>query len=155
MKKIIFMLAFMLSSISIFAQQWTQKEFKADELKGTDGYMAYTYKDENGNSFIYWSNTEKKLRLINKVGIFDSDSYGNVLAKLGFYDESGNLVKKKDFGISTISNSYSMAENKYSKESAMILKYLKEQKGYIRILAPMFQSVSPWEIKVPCLNNEK
>lgn len=155
MKKVVLFFAFILFSTGIMAQQWTQKEFKADELKGTEGYIAYTFDDEKGNSFIYWSNTEKKLRLFNKIGIFNSNSDDRVLAKVGFYDENGNLVKKKDFGVRTINDTYNMAENIYSKEGAMILKYLKEQKGYIRILVPMFQSVSPWEIKVPCLNNEK
>ena len=73
MKKVIFVCMMLLASVQLFAQSWKTTEFKADELKGTQAYTAYIYNDEKGNSFIYWSNTEKRIRIINKNGIFNAD----------------------------------------------------------------------------------
>lgn len=33
-----------------------------------------------------------------------------------------------------------------------VVKYLKEGRGYIRILAKQFERVSLWEMKIPCMD---
>lgn len=155
MKKAFIICMMMLSSAQLFAQSWSKTEFKADELKGMEAYIAYTYKDEKGNSFIYWSNTDKRLRVIDKKELFNSNANNEIWLTIGFYDKSDKLVKKKEMIFYTINDTYNTAENRYKKEAAMILKYLKEEKGYIRFLANQFQTTAVWDMKVPCLNNEE
>ena len=153
MKKVIFTCMMLIVSAQLFAQSWNTTEFKADELKGIEAYTAYTYNDEKGNSFIYWSNTEKKIRIIDKQHLFNSSINNEVFITVGFYDDKGNLVKKKkDMYFSTINDTYNMAENRYGKEAAMILRYLKEEKGYIRFITTQFKTSASFDLKVPCLN---
>ncbi len=155
MKKVIIICMLIIASVHTFAQSWKTTEFKADELKGTEAYTAFTYNDESGNSFVFWSNTDKAIRIINEEKLFDSNMNGEIWVKVGFYDDTDKLTQKKDMVFKMINGTYSIAETRYKKEAAIILKYLKEEKGYIRFIAPQYQTVATWEIKVPCLNNNK
>lgn len=154
MKKAIFVCMMLLASVQLFAQSWKTTEFKADELKGTQAYTAYTYNDEKGNSFIYWSNTEKRIRIIDKNGIFNADYNCFFWATIGYYNQEGKLILKKQIGFNTINDGYIIAEHS-SKEGRNIINYIRKEKGYIRILAPEYKSINDWEIKIPCINNDK
>lgn len=150
MKKILFLMVQLFVVTNIMAQVgWSQMVHEGDELQKTKTYLSYRYEDEVGNSFIYWSNS-KDFRIISNDGLFDSDVHKTLKVQIGYYDEDGNLVKKEKKTLYILRGDYQKAETGVLSKGTKLLQYLETQAGYVRILAPKYESVSPWEIKVPC-----
>ncbi len=155
MKKTLLALMFAFMPAFIFAQKnWQVTIHPADELQKTKEYTSYMYIDENGNNFVFWSNS-KNVRIVNNEGIFDVDANNFIKATIGYYDINSKLIKKESKKFHTENDSYTIAEIPFWNGAKNLIKYLQENDGYVRILAPQYQKVSPWEIIVPCLNKEK
>lgn len=155
MKKILLTAVFILSSISLFAQKgWQVTIHPVDELQKTKEYTSYMYTDENGNNFVCWSNDKYNFRIINAEGIFDTDNNGHIRVQIGYYDMNNKLIKKEKKSLALVKNDYQKAETFNLFGGGKFLEYVKNEQGYVRILAPQYQKVSPWEIVVPCISNE-
>ncbi len=153
MKKLfLFIMCSFVFSIANAQNGWTSTLHEADALKKTKEYTSYCYKDDQGNSFIYWSNSNN-FRLINAEGVFDVDINEHVKVIVGYYDLNDNLIKQENKRLSVEADDYTMVDS-YTSGKKMI-EYLNNEKGYLRILCPTYQRVSPVEIKVPCKNNEQ
>jgi hypothetical protein len=73
---------------------------------------------------------------------------------VGIYDTQEHLIEKIESKIE-VADDIKMASKPWAtKKAKKILAYLKEQQGYIRILAPLYSNNLPFEIKVPCLKNQ-
>lgn len=153
MRNLILFLIMMISLPAIAQERWDTIHHEADEMLKQKEYTSYVYEDEDGNQFIFWSNDKNNFRLINRNGLFDADNVLQFRAIVGYYDENGKFIKKEKKGLAIVKDDFHKADTFSFNDR--ILKFLKEQKGYIRILAPEYQSVSPWEIIVPCMKGLK
>ena len=160
-KSILFVTMCLFCQIQILAQKWSIDEHEADELRGSESYTSYCYDDENENSFVFWSNSDKNFRIITNSGVFDykSSFAGKIHTRLmnvvvGIYDTQDKLIEKYETKIE-VADDIKMASKPWAtKKAKKILEYIKEQQGYIRILASIYGSNLPFEIKVPCLKNQ-
>lgn len=159
--KLILFLA-LLFSINISAQEqtgWEIDHHEGDELRKIEAYDSYMYTDENDNSFVYWSNSKDNFRIILSGGIFDFETsvygrnvYRRVNVTIGYYDENGNLVDKGKTGMDVRDGQERQASHPYLKTGKKVIKYLEQNKGYVRIVAPVYGSNVSFDIKVPCRN---
>ena len=141
---------------------WVSHVFEADELIGNEEYTSLMYSNECG-SIIVWNNENKKFRIISNDGVFDSKvtqwnfGYKSLFtAKVGYYDINGKLLSKTTclFEIgANHSQGNSMRNNWGVNEAKTIIPYLREKKGFVRIVAPLSGTNSRFDIKVPCMNN--
>lgn len=141
------------------AQKWEINNHEGDELRGTKSYMSYSYTDERGNSFIFWSNSNS-FRITTENGVFDytisrlgNIDYRKLKITVGYYDNNETLVNKKDIEL-LVEDNAQFASKPLSGQKKLI-KYIKEEKGYVRILAPLYAKNIPYELKIPCLNNQE
>lgn len=164
MKKTINILIAILSMMEIANAQsgWSSTEFEADELKGQPAYTALSYTDNQGNRLTMWSNEDNYFRITSCSHIFNytvSGSLKEVGATVGFYDTSDNLIEKNqmtfwpnDDNPRIAHNSIFLSRNK--KKGKKVIQYLRNEEGYIRIIAPLYRSISGFDLKVPCLKSE-
>ncbi len=134
-------------SINTMAQKWFVNEHEADALKKKEAYSSYRYEDENGNNFVYWSYSLKSgdYRITTSSDIFDYNQNRFMDITIGLYDIQGNLVDKiKDKA--KVEDGANFAKSCKKK----IIKYLNEQEGYIRIIAPLYGTTADYDIKVVC-----
>lgn len=151
MKKFLFIGAMLFFTMQTFAQEWSSTLHKADELRGTKEYVSFMYEDKEKNTFIFWSHYKNDFRIICNEGIFDYDKNNSFVATFGYYDENGQLKKKQKITMFLESGNPKTASPGMFKKGEVV-KYLKEGRGYIRILAKQFERVSLWEMKIPCMD---
>lgn len=164
MKKILFIIVCLMAMVvSVNAQNgWISTSFEADDLTEQEAYTSLIYTTDNG-SVVLWDNNDKYFRLISYIGSFDtkvtqwSFRYIDIFkAIVGYYDTNDNCIKKSkcqfESGVNH-SEAKNMKDTMAHNEGKNIIKFLKEEKGYIRIVAPLFNSHENFDIKVPCLNN--
>lgn len=161
MKTKVFILLALLFSINISAQEqkgWEVSHYEGDELRKVEAYDSYMYTDENGNSFVFWSNSKDNFRIISNSGIFDFETsvYGNKVYRrvknvtIGYYDDNDKLIDKGKTGMDVADGQEGQAESPYLKTGKKVIKYLEQNSGYVRIVAPIYGSNVPFDIKVPC-----
>lgn len=164
MKRILIVLFALLCSSNITKAQsgWHTTNFDADELKGQEAYAAYVYKDEDGNSLTMWSNEDDYFRITSSSHIFNYVLTNNALkivhVTVGFYDKDNNLIEKitmtfwpNDDNPAKAISSYLMPKDK--KKGRKVMQYLKNEEGYIRLLAPLYRSNSDFDLRVPCVKS--
>ena len=160
-----FLFLFVIVAFCNFAKAqsgWSTTEFGADELKGQAAYTAQFYIDNNGNRFTMWSNEVDYFRITSASHIFNyrvSGSLKEVDVTVGFYDVNDHLIEKvqmtfwpNDDNPRIAHNSVFLSKNK--KKGMKVIQYLQNEKGYIRIIAPLYHSISGFDLKVPCLKSE-
>lgn len=153
-KYLLFMLAF-LNVTFAYSQKWSSSHYEADPMKKIEAYDSYHFTDENGNMFIFWSNSPKNFRIISNESIFNY-KYKSfwVEIEIGFYDVNGKFVEKIKTNGAADENEPSRLENmSFTKGAKKIISYLKEQKGSVRFLAPLYGRASGMDFTVPCMNN--
>ena len=134
---------------------WSSNGHKGDELKGTEAYFSYTYEDAEGNNFIYWSNSDYNFRIISHSHIFDYNIYDQIGITIGFYSADDKLIEKKtNMRLYVSSKEAHFASLPAKKIGRKVLQYLNENKGYIRIIAPLYGTIANFDIKIPCINKE-
>lgn len=79
---------------SVYAQ-WSTTHHEADQMKKMEAYDSYSYTNEVGDKFIFWSNSPKNFRIISSESIFNYNGNARwVNLEIGFYDENGNFIDK-------------------------------------------------------------
>lgn len=156
MRKYILSTILLISALTAKAQSWTSKHHDADQMKKTEAYDSYSYTDKNGNMFVLWSNSTKNFRIISNESIFNYNGDGYwVKLEIGFYDTKGNLLEKIRTNGKADKDEPSRLENmSFTKGAKKIISYIKEQKGSVRFLAPLYGRSSGMDFSVPCMNNE-
>ena len=167
MKNFLFALLTLCFSITINAQTWKVDTIEADELLGTKACIAYCFQDvENGKEFIIYDDNNEDFNLCVASGVFDFDGDGASGGKIvrglvGIYDENGKLIKKYDkycfesigsFYDKVHSNKYSNMGGNNKKNAKNIIEHLKNGKGSVRFVIPLYQSFQ-FDFTVHCMNN--
>ncbi|MCR4836019.1 MAG: hypothetical protein K5899_06500 [Bacteroidaceae bacterium] len=140
---------------NIMAQKWIVKEHEADALKKQKAYTSYKFEDANENAFVYWTWSLKDgdFRIVNSSQqIFDYNDKRIMEITIGFYDNQDNLLEKtktrmkveEDPQFASVLN---VLSNKTCKK---VIKFLNEQEGYVRIIAPLYLTATDFDIKVLC-----
>ena len=133
---------------------WNTEEYHADELKGTKGYTAYIYTDSKGDYFVLWSHKDDEFRITSNSYIFDYyGSSRSFKVIIGLYDENDNLVKKIECNAFTDDENSHMAYV-HRRNAKQTINHIRENKGYVRIIAPLYSTLSDYDLKVPCFNSE-
>lgn len=166
MKKMLWLIVCLMTMVvSANAQSgWTRTQLSGDELLNTEACTAFIYSDTNG-SVVLWDNNDKYFRIISANGTFNSklDRNGRSLeykslfhAIIGYYDINNNLIDKR-FCCFEVVNSHSQAHSiRYGMkryEGKYIMSYLRNKKGYVRIVTALSGTNTKFDIKVPCMNN--
>ncbi len=164
MKKLIILLTMLTTTVFSFAQAgWKTEVHHADELKGTEEYTSYLYIDDKGDCIVLWSNDETNFRIVSNSHIFNYKTGGPGGSKwfsttIGLYDEEGKLVDKTELdfyieeGNSRIATSDAVLR-KEIREAQKIINYIRDRKGCIRIIAPLYGTISEFDILVPCIQS--
>jgi hypothetical protein len=142
---------------------WSIISHDADELTEQEAYNSIVYTTDAG-SVVLWNNDNKRFRIISN-DIFDSKvdrngwslDYKNLfVAIIGYYDINNKLIEKKKCGFEIGANSHQAHSIKYGmhrQEGKYVISYLRNKKGYVRIIASLYGSNGKFDIKVPCMNN--
>ncbi len=148
-------------AINLPAQRWERFVTEADELTGETEYESDIFTDENGNVFVMWSNESENFRVISATSIFNYfGDIRSVMATIGYYDSNNKLIEKNDIQLLVSEGQGNQAEPNMipmirplpnKKRVKMLLEYVREGQGYIRILVPLYGTNSKFDIKVPCL----
>lgn len=167
MKKVLLLFAF-IACINANAQQWEKTVEKGDELLGTVERIKYKYVDSvNVQAFAFYSDGDYwKIGIGGRV--FQPDKRGVVIKKtqnsatyatIGFYDNNNILISKWDNCLLQLVQGFQVAltaENiwgKTTKGAREVVPYLRNEKGYVRIVVPVVRG-KIFDITIPCLNNE-
>ena len=126
-------------------------------------FVPFNYESESGDNFIYWSNSDKDFRIINNsiAAPFDFRAISvpftveltNVLkhVKVGFYDENGKLKESAETEMIVPKGKGTYASVPGKKVAKKVIKFLESGgSGYVRIVAPLYGSTVPFDIKIPC-----
>ena len=172
MKKwIMALVCLMTMVISANAQNgWETSQNSADELLGKSSNTSFCYTDGENGQLMFYSDDDKHLYIVSpKPHFFDANDVVKTLknpsgkqcfyAIVGFYDIDNNLIKKgkycfvrseREFSYARSESGNSLNPKNIGKDA---IKFLKKEKGYIRIVTPLYMEASPFDIKVPCMNN--
>ena len=156
MKKVLWLIVCLMTMVvSANAQNgWDKAVFDADELKGTESYTSYYYEDVNG-MVVFFSN-EPCYKLVTQNGIFDYGVLGDddVIVTIGFYDIDNKLIKKEQsaFYVSSKDKGSCFLSPALKERGIFFKKYIKEEKGFIRIIAPRYNRTD-LDMKIACMNN--
>lgn len=168
MKKFIFSFLALFTCMTVNAQSWKEETIEGDELLGTKTQAAYVFQDgENGKTFIMFENETEDFNLCVSSAVFDFNGGGASGGKIvrglvGLYDENGKLIKKYDkycfesigsFYDKVHSNKYTNMGGNNKKNAKNIIEYLKNAKGSVRFVIPLYQSFQ-FDFTVPCMKNE-
>jgi hypothetical protein len=145
------------------AQKWEHFVTEADELTGETSYESDMYTDEMGNVFVMWSHESENFRVISGTSIFNYiGDIRSVMATIGYYDLNNKLVEKNDIQLLVSEGQGNQAEPNMvpmirplpnKKRVRMLLDYVQNKQGYVRILVPLYGTNGKFDIKVPCLKN--
>lgn len=134
------MLFLLLNIMVSYAQDWVVNHHDADPMKKTEAYDSFSFTDNAGYTFVFWSNSSKNFRIISPDGIFNYN--GNaywVEIEIGFYDAFGNFVEKINTNVKADKEEPSRLENmSFTKGAKKIISYIKDGKGSVRFLAPIY-----------------
>ncbi len=167
MKKVLLLFSF-IACINANAQQWEKTVEKGDELLGTVERIKYKYVDSvNVQAFAFYSDGDYwKIGIGGRVfqpekrGVVIKKTYNNATyATIGFYDNNNKLISKWDNCLLQLIQGFQVAltaENiwgKTTKGAREVVPYLRNEKGYVRIVVPVVRG-KIFDITIPCLNNE-
>ncbi|MDY6327443.1 MAG: hypothetical protein SPL47_09050 [Bacteroidales bacterium] len=147
------------------AQKWEHFVTEADELIGETGHESDMYTDETGNVFVMWSDESENFRVISGTSIFNFvGDIRSVMATIGYYDMNNKLIEKNDIQLLVSEGQANQAEPNMipmirpfpnKKRVKMLLDYVQNKQGYVRIIAPLYGTNAKFDIKIPCLKNPK
>lgn len=163
MFKRIISVAFILCAFAfnLQAQNWEHFVTEADELLDLASHESWIYSDEQGNSFVIWSDEEENFRIVSNNGNFDRT--GKLAdAIIGYYDMENKLIEKTKIGLlisegqgnQAHPNMVPMARPVYNKKRVeKLMQTIKHEQGFVRIIVPLYGTNELFDIKIPCLNN--
>lgn len=164
MRKLLWLIVCLMTMVvSVNAQnEWVVSEHEADELLETEAYKSVVY-TSNDCGIVLWDNESAKFRILSDKGTFDTEvvkwafKYRSVFtAIVGYYDINGKLLSKKKCQFEIGSNhrqAHSMKDTWGHNEGKNVISFLRNEKGYVRLIAPLSGTNSKFDIKVPCMNN--
>ena len=143
--------------LSVNAQNgWETRKSDGDELKGSSPSVEHLYKCDEGE-ICFFDGSESIFMVVTYNGFFYFAFYYYVNgAKIWVYDIHNNLNSK--IKTPTQRTFLVVEENKdvmgcIKKDvGEKIVSFLKNQKGFVRIIAERY-SRSDFDIKIPCMNN--
>ena len=145
------------------SQYWDHLITEADELTGEKGYESDIYTDENENVFVMWSDEDINFRIISGTSIFNYiGDIRSVMATVGYYDLNNKLIEKNEIQLLVSEGQANQAEPNMvpmirpipnKKRVPQLLKFVRNNQGYVRILVPLYGTNARFDIKIPCLNN--
>lgn len=140
MKKFFVCIVFFMNIATSYAQEWESKHHEADPMKKTEAYDSFSFTDSAGYTFVFWSNNAKNFRIISPEDIFNYSGDARwVELEIGFYDTSGNFVEKiKTNGKAAGDDPTILSNMSFTKGAKKIISYIKDGKGSIRFLAPLY-----------------
>lgn len=155
MKKYLLFLLTFFCITSAYSQSWSSTHHDEDPMKKMESYDSFSFTDSDGNMFIFWSNSPKNFRIISNESIFNySGKTRWVKLEIGFYDENGTFIEKIETNGRADDDEPSRLENmSFTKGAKKIISYIKEQKGSVRFLAPLYGRSSGMDFTVPCMRN--
>ena len=152
-------------AFNVQAQKWEHFVTEADELIGEAGHESDMYTDETGNVFVMWSDESENFRVISGTSIFNFvGDIRSVMATIGYYDMNNKLIEKNDIQLLVSEGQANQAEPNMipmirpfpnKKRVKMLLDYVQNKQGYVRIIAPLYGTNAKFDIKIPCLKNPK
>lgn len=156
MKKFLLLFYMLFCFIFAYSQTWSTTHHDEDAMKKMEAYDSYSYTDTEGNVFVFWSNSPKNFRIISNESVFNySDTAYWVELEIGFYDINGNFIKKIKTNGRADEEEPSRLENmSFTKGAKKVISFIKEQKGSVRFLAPLYGISSGLDFTVPCMKNE-
>lgn len=133
---------------------WTTEVYNADELKGTKEYTAYIFTDSKGDYFVLWSHKGDEFRIVSNSHIFDYyGSNKSFQVIIGLYDENDNIIQKIECRAFADNENSHMAYV-HRRNAKKTINYIQENIGYVRIIAPLYGSLSDFDLRVPCFKSE-
>jgi len=170
MKRIVSVTIALMMAIAMSAQvegKWLKQESEADELKGLTGNTYYTYTAPGVGGFMFYGFDTYQFCLLSDGVQFNietgynqfSGSYAGVSVLVGIYDGDGNLTEKFSMWLDRVDNMGNYAvktrnaggmSNPVGQKGKVkkILKALRSDSGYVRIVAERFQRTD-FDIKIP------
>ena len=157
MKKYLLSLVMLMITFTVSAQgAWTTSKEEADELKGTKGGTVCIFSETGVGSFVVWDWNEPQIRLVSDSGIFNINNGGWLEILVGFYDDNGKMADKMNLWLCKEDGSgysYARTVNKgiippgQKKKVNKIFKALSDGTGYVRILAPRYNTTD-FDLKI-------
>lgn len=162
MKKVLFFLMmFLCASISKAQGVWEKRTVEGDELKGTKSHDVYIFTDENVGSFVFFGPDTYMFRLTSDKEQFDINSgyssytgpYAFVTTLVGIYDDNGSLLEKFEMNLDredNKANHFLVATTSrigHKKKMKKMFEAILSSKGYIRIVAPRYNSTD-FDLKI-------
>ena len=157
MKKTLLSLVMFMITFTASAQgAWTTSKEEADELKGIKGGTVCIFSETGVGSFVVWDWNEPQIRLVSDSGIFNINNGGWLEILVGFYDDNGKMKDKMNLWLCKEDGSgygYARTVNKglippgQKKKVNKIFKALLDGTGYVRILAPRYNTID-FDLKI-------
>lgn len=154
--KVIVAIIIMTFALQTKGQQWQFLTLPSDELLDQEAMDAAIYDTDDYTCVI--SFTHNCIMVTSKNGIFDYHKR-EYYVHVGLYDKEGNLVEKHkqfcygnwpvDYSIFKFTNPDSFFGRNRPKVVDLVIGWLSEADGYVRIVAPRFQKTN-LEIILPC-----
>ena len=137
--------------VNVNAQnEWVSNYHEGDELKGIEEYYSNYYRNENGEYFVCWDNSDEvKIGIRNdifdcRLSTYDYRTY-TVYVIVGFYKD-GKLIKKETTHFDVPHDNFTIAFSS-RKIGKKIIKHLKET-GDVRIITHRYGN-SDFDILLP------
>ena len=164
MRKLLLGLILVLS-VPMAAQNWTKFEVKGDELKGTKDHITYQY-NEDTMYFQFDEENDKQFIVKTEKAAFHYliDELGNRinLAIVGLYDTNDKLIERIEITFEATEFLNIAKPCRYTikggltnnlKRCKKVLNFIKNQKGYVRIILPLYDDTTDFDLKIPTLQN--
>ena len=161
MKKVLWLIVCLMTMVvSVNAQNgWETLKSGGDELKGSSPSVEHLYKCDEGE-ICFFDGSESIFMVVTYNGFFDYDVDNYVKgAIIGLYDINDNLIEKiktptqRTFWVGWVGEENKDMMGCIKKDvGEKIVSFLKNQKGFVRIIAERY-SRSDFDIKIPCMNN--
>jgi len=158
MKKALSIVIMLLVAMTASAQEWEKKVTEADPMLGTKADVLYewqnadcvfTFSESNNGWSVKGFGFKPDATHINRRQNFET------YAKIGFYNEQDEVVTIFDNCKLELTETYSRATSDVSKKNKgqyAVTDYLKNNKGYVRIIIPLMQG-GVFDVSIPCMNN--
>lgn len=158
MKKALSIVIMLLAVMTASAQEWEKKVTEADPMLGTKATVIYewqnadcvfTFSESSNRWSVLGSNFKPDATHVNRRQNFET------FAKIGFYNEQDEVVAIFENCKLELTDIYRRATSDVSnkkKGQYAVTDYLKNEKGYVRIIIPQIQG-GVFDVSIPCMNN--
>ena len=171
MNRIMTILMLLSAVLTVSAQgKWEKSVIEADELKGQEETVAYSYTQPGTGMFVVWGFETFQFRLISEERQFDIESgynqfagsYSGINVFVGLYNDNDKLIEKFTMWLDKEDN----RANRFVKtrdaggmsnpvgqkgKVKKIFKHLQSGKGYVRMVCARYNTTD-FDLKIPPFN---